>query len=165
MVLYTNMFSFCLPYLVRSTFMNPLCGFQSLCGIQTRSEVEIEKGFNAKGWVIQRFPKYLFAVQKSVDGCNMELGNTKEVPLPLYLQCRAGTQAHTKASKAVRACGHIFACVWGQQGGGEDGNTDFSVHTLLLQARCREIAKGCFLWTWSAIWDMSTISSGSFCWE
>lgn len=29
--------------------MNPLCGFQSLCGIQTRSEVEIDKGFNANG--------------------------------------------------------------------------------------------------------------------
>lgn len=29
--------------------MNPLCGILPLCGIQTRSEVEIEKGFNAKG--------------------------------------------------------------------------------------------------------------------
>lgn len=29
--------------------MNPLCGILPLCGIQTRSEVEIQKRFNAKG--------------------------------------------------------------------------------------------------------------------
>lgn len=28
--------------------MNPFCAFQSFCGIQTRSKVEIDKGFNAK---------------------------------------------------------------------------------------------------------------------
>lgn len=56
--------------------MNPLCGFQSLCGIQTRNEVEIDKGFNAKGWAIQRTPKYLFSPQKALDGRNFKLGNT-----------------------------------------------------------------------------------------
>lgn len=141
--------------------MNPLCGFQSLWGIQTRSEVEIEKGFNAKGWVIQRFPKCLFALQESLDGWSMKLANSREVPPPLCLQCRAGTKAHTKASKVVRGCGHIFACVWGPEGGGEDSNTNFSVHSFLVQGQCREITKGCFLWTWSAIWEMSTISNST----
>ena len=57
--------------------MNPLCGFQALCGIQTRSEVEIEKGFNAKGGAIQRIPKYIFfSPQKPLDGRNIKLGNT-----------------------------------------------------------------------------------------
>lgn len=150
MVLYINL-SFCLPCLIKRTFMNPLCGFQPLWGIQTRSEVEIEKGFNAKGWVIQRFPKYLFALQESLGGRSMKLGKGREVPPPLYLQCRAGTKAHTKASKVVRGCGHIFACAWGQEGGGEDSNTNFSVSTFLLQEQWREITKGGFLWTWSAI--------------
>jgi len=40
--------------------MNPVCRFHALCRIQTGSEVEIKKGFNAKTLAIQRIPKYFF---------------------------------------------------------------------------------------------------------
>lgn len=144
MVLYINMLSFSLPCLIRSTFMNSLCGFQTLYGIQIRSEVGIEKGFNAKGWVIQRFPKYLCALQKSLDGWNTKLGNTREVLPPLYLQYRAGKKAHTKASKVVRGCGHVIASVWGQQGGREDGNRFFSPYYFTSKHNAERLLKGVF---------------------
>lgn len=157
MVLYINMFSFCLPCLLRSTFMNPFCGFQPLCGIQIRSKVGIEKSFNARGWVIQKFPKYLFALQKSLDGWNTKLGNTREVLPPLYLQYRAGKKSHIKASKVVRGCGHIFESVWGQEGGREDDNRFFSPYSSFTSKNNAErLLKGVFFgsevlfgkWTW-----------------
>lgn len=86
--------------------MNPLCRFQSLCGIQTRSEVGIEKGFNAKGWVIQRFAKYLFALQKSLDGWNIKLGNTREIP-PTSLFAMQGW--HTGTHKSFKGCEGLWA--------------------------------------------------------
>lgn len=77
-----------------------------------------------------------------LEWAELQAGQHLRRPLPLHLQCRAGTKAPTKASKVARGSGHIrghliFACVWGQEGGREDGNTDFSVHTLLLQAQCK----------------------------
>lgn len=86
-------------------------------------------------------------------------------PPPPRLQCRAGTKAHTKASKVARGSGHIrghliFACVWGQEGGREDGNTDFHSICFLYKHNVNRLQKAS-----SAIWEVMNTSDGPSCWQ
>lgn len=126
--------------------MNPLCGFQSLCGIQTRSEVEIEKVLMQRDEPFKGFPN-IFSPTKTPWWAERQAGQHLRRPPPPHLQCRAGTKAHTKASKVARGSRHIrghliFACVWGQEGGREDGNTDSQSTLFLYNDNVNRLQKG-----------------------